>query len=147
MTRITTLTPEFIELAPPELRVGVLYVSVRYSTAIHRCCCGCGQKVVTPLSPTDWQLFFDGDSVSLTPSIGNWSFKCQSHYWIRKNRVEWAPRWTRKKIKAGRALDRAVKARYDEVHGSGGTTNTPQPVLKPAKESRLAMLRRWISLG
>jgi Family of unknown function (DUF6527) len=117
LTRITTLTPEFIELAPPELQVGVLYVSMRYSTAIHRCCCGCGRKVVTPLSPTDWQLFFDGDSVSLTPSIGNWSFKCQSHYWIRKNRVEWAPRWTRKKIEAGRALARL--RRVDEYATTG----------------------------
>ena len=85
MKRVTTLTPEFIELAPPELQDGVLYVSMRYSIAIHSC--GCGQKVVKPLSPTDWQLFFGGDSVSLTPSIGNWSFKCQSHYWVTRDEL------------------------------------------------------------
>ena len=29
-----------------------------------------GNKVVTPISPADWQLFYDGDTVSVTPSIG-----------------------------------------------------------------------------
>ena len=130
MKRVTTLTPEFIELAPPELQDGVLYVSMRYSIAIHSCCCGCGQKVVKPLSPTDWQLFFGGDSVSLTPSIGNWSFKCQSHYWIKKNQVEWAPRWTQRQIETGRALDRATKARYNEVPASRETTTTRRARLK-----------------
>lgn len=145
MSRATALTPVFIELAPPELQDGVLYVSMRYSTAIHRCCCGCGQKVVTPLSPTDWQLFFDGDSVSLTPSIGNWSFKCQSHYWIKKNQVQWAPHWTRQQIEAGRALDRANKAQYQETHVYTEVTNPLQPISKPERESLLAKLKRWIS--
>lgn len=144
MNRVTTLAPEFIELAPPELRDGILYVSMRYSTAIHKCCCGCGQKVVTPLSPTDWQLFFDGDTVSLTPSIGNWGFRCQSHYWIKKNRVQWAPRWTRKQVEAGRTLNRATKARYQEMHASRDVTNTPPPIANRAKESLLAKVRRWI---
>ncbi len=148
MTRTATLTPEFIELAPPELQDGVLYVSMRYSTAIHRCCCGCGQKVVTPLSPTDWELLFDGDSLSLTPSIGNWSFKCQSHYWIKKNRVQWAPRWTRQQIEAGRAKDRAAKVRQGEVHTSGGTTDAPPaPVLKKKRKSLLPWLKRRNSQG
>lgn len=145
MSRATALTPEFIDLAPPELQDGVLYVSMRYSTAIHRCCCGCGQKVVTPLSPTDWQLFFDGDSVSLMPSIGNWSFKCQSHYWIKKNQVQWAPRWTRQQIEAGRALHRANKAQHQETHVSTEVTNPLLQTSKPARESLLAKLKRWIS--
>ena len=66
-----------------------LYVSVEFGTVIHKCCCGCGNEVVTPLSPDDWKLAFDGRSISLYPSIGNWSFPCRSHYWIRNNRVEW----------------------------------------------------------
>ena len=147
MTRISSLAPEFIELVPPELREGILYVSMIYSTAIHKCCCGCGQTVVTPLSPTDWQLFFDGDSVSLQPSIGNWSFKCQSHYWIKKNRVEWAPRWTRKEIEAGRANDRAVKARYVEVGTSEKGADTPPLVSKRKKKSLLSWLKRSSSQG
>jgi hypothetical protein len=75
---------------------GVIYVSVDYATAIHKCCCGCGNEVVTPLSPTDWELTFDGKTISLNPSIGNWNFRCQSHYWITKNTVEWCPKWDTK---------------------------------------------------
>jgi Family of unknown function (DUF6527) len=33
------------------------------------CCCGCGEKVVTPLRPTDWKLIFDGKTISLDPSL------------------------------------------------------------------------------
>jgi hypothetical protein len=41
----------------------------------------------SPLSPTDWKLTFDGVSVSLHPSDGNWSFPCRSHYRIEYNRA------------------------------------------------------------
>jgi hypothetical protein len=49
MPRQTQLTLEFIELAPSELKEGVLYLSMVYASAIHKCCCGCSEKVVTPL--------------------------------------------------------------------------------------------------
>jgi hypothetical protein len=75
---------EFVDLIPDALEDGVLYVSVQYATALHLCCCGCGSEVVTPLSPTDWSLTFDGDTVSLRPSIGNYSFPCRSHYFITR---------------------------------------------------------------
>jgi hypothetical protein len=84
------LQHRFVEFMPETLEEGVLYVSMEYCTAIHNCVCGCGNKVVTPISPTDWQLQFNGKSVSLKPSIGNWSFDCQSHYWITNNKVSWA---------------------------------------------------------
>jgi hypothetical protein len=112
MTRVSRLVPEFVELAPPELKEGVLYVSMVYGSAVHKCCCGCGEKVVTPFSPTDWKLAFDGETVSLHPSIGNWGFKCRSHYWIRENEVHWAPQWSEAQIKAGRLHDRNAKLRY-----------------------------------
>lgn len=48
---------------------------------------------MTPLTPADWKLTFDGETVSLYPSIGNWNFPCRSHYWLTKNRIEWAPGW------------------------------------------------------
>jgi Family of unknown function (DUF6527) len=75
-----TYSFQFVEFMPKLLDDGVLYVSMTYATASHRCFCGCGMKVVTPLSPTDWRLTFDGDSLSLHPSIGNWSYPCRSHY-------------------------------------------------------------------
>ena len=112
MTRIKKLKHEFVETIPSVMENGTLYVSLVYSTAIHKCCCGCGSEIVTPLSPTDWKLIFDGESVSLYPSIGNWSFPCESHYWIEGGNVEWAPKWSRKEIQNGRSQDRAAKLRY-----------------------------------
>jgi hypothetical protein len=89
MRKRTRIEHKFVEFLPDKLDPGVLYVSMEYATASHKCCCGCGRDVVTPISPTDWQLIFDGRSVSLKPSIGNWSYPCRSHYWIKGNRVEW----------------------------------------------------------
>src|SRR5580658_9622584 len=112
MKRQTVLTHEFVEYLPDELKDGTLYVSMSFATVAHKCCCGCGKEVVTPLSPTDWTLIFDGESISLDPSIGNWGLDCKSHYWIRKNKVEWAARWSQQQIDAGRSRDRSVKAQY-----------------------------------
>jgi hypothetical protein len=116
-----SVRPEFVEFIPSTLEDGVLYLSIEFASAVHLCCCGCGSKVVTPLSRTDWALIFEGDVVSLTPSIGNWSFPCQSHYWIRQNRVRWASRMTPSQIEAGRRRDRERTDRYftggDDVSG------------------------------
>ena len=108
------LAHKFVKAIPEKLEERTLYVSLEYATVTHKCCCGCGKEVVTPISPTDWQLTFDGDSISLHPSIGNWSFPCQSHYWIRRNRIKWAPQLSKQMIAAGRALDRLAKEQYFE---------------------------------
>lgn len=105
---------EFVEFIPPVLEEGKLYVSIPYATAVHLCASGCGQKVVTPLSPTDWRLVYDGVDVSIAPSIGNWNFDCQSHYWIRDGNVVWDQQWSRKMIKMNRKHDRAAKGAYYE---------------------------------
>jgi hypothetical protein len=112
MMRHKVLAHEFVEFIPDELKEGTIYVCVGLATVVHKCCCGCGNEVVTPLSPTDWKLTFDGETITLHPSIGNWSFKCQSHYWIRNNRVWWAPRWSQEEMDAGRIRDRFAKERY-----------------------------------
>lgn len=112
MSRIDRVRHEFVEFIPANLEAGVVYVSIPYTTVVHRCCCGCDQEVVTPLSPTDWKLVFDGESISLRPSIGNWGLPCQSHYWIVRNQVRWARRWTTAKIAEGRAKDRRRKVDY-----------------------------------
>ena len=98
---------EFVEDIPEQLEDGVLYISIRYRTASHLCACGCGDRVVTPIKPPKWHLTFDGDTVSLSPSVGNWQQPCRSHYWIRNNQVDWAKPWTDKHIAAGRAEDRS----------------------------------------
>lgn len=112
MKRTVRLKHEFVEYIPEKLQEGTIYVSMAYATAAHKCCCGCGKEVVTPLSPTDWQLTFDGLSITLYPSIGNWSFACQSHYWIRCNKIRWAARWSSEEIEYGRADDRKIKDKY-----------------------------------
>lgn len=84
---------KFVEFIPDKLEDGMLYVSITYATVLHKCGCGCGNEVVTPLSPSDWQLIFNGETISLFPSIGNWSFPCRSHYWIRNNKIVWARDW------------------------------------------------------
>lgn len=106
------LTHKFVKHVPEKLEDGVLYISIDYSSVIHKCCCGCGEEVVTPLSPTDWKLIYDGDSVSLYPSIGNWSSKCKSHYFITNSKVQWAPKWTQSQIKRGRKQDELNKKEY-----------------------------------
>ncbi len=112
MKREMTLTHEFVEYIPDRLEERKIYVSMAFATVAHKCCCGCGNEVITPLSPTDWKLIFDGQSISLDPSIGNWNFACQSHYWITRNRVKLAPRWSQKKIKSGRTHDSLAKGKY-----------------------------------
>lgn len=92
------LTHKFVKTIPGLIEDGVLYISIEYATAIHKCCCGCGKEVVTPFSPTDWELIFNGKTVSLSPSIGNWGLDCQSHYWITDNEVKWAPKWSKKRV-------------------------------------------------
>ncbi len=100
---------EFVHYMPDTLQERVLYVSLDFATASHLCACGCGQVVVTPLGPTDWVLIFNGDTVSLFPSIGSWNLPCQSHYWFRENRIQWAATWSKSKIEAARAAQRREK--------------------------------------
>jgi len=107
-----TLQHKFVEFIPDKIEAGILYVSIEYGTAVHKCVCGCGHEVITPLSPTDWELTFDGKTVSLYPSIGNWSFDCRSHYWITKNKVKHARRWDESEIEFGRRRDANEKRDY-----------------------------------
>lgn len=143
MSRHNVLTFEFVRAIPERLENNTLYISMDYATAAHRCCCGCGKEVVTPLSPTDWKLTYDGVSVSLFPSIGNWSFECRSHYWIDKNRVRWAEDWTEDQIEAGRAHDRRLKGGHYEGQSSAGSRTPPAPPSQPGKKPR--GLRAWLS--
>jgi hypothetical protein len=85
--KILELTPCDLDEFPQVLEEGILYISEECELAAHKCCCGCGENVITPLNPARWRLDRHGGCVSLHPSIGNWKFVCRSHYWIRNNRV------------------------------------------------------------
>lgn len=104
--------PEFVEFIPRELEEGVLYISEKYKTASHKCACGCGEKVVTPLSPVEWQLLKLRGKVSLSPSIGNWNYACKSHYLIKSNKVVWAGAMSSRQIALVQKKDRVDKERY-----------------------------------
>lgn len=107
-----SLEHRFVQHAPQPLEPGVLYISMEFATAMHLCCCGCSLEVVTPFTPTDWKLIFDGETVSLTPSIGNWNFPCRSHYIVRRNRVIEAEPWTDEMVRAEQRRDKAAKSTY-----------------------------------
>ena len=93
----------FVRFIPRDMDDGMLYISLEYAVIVHRCFCGCRSEVVTPLSPNDWRMIFDGESVSLWPSVGNWSFQCKSHYWIWAGQVVWARKWSQDEINSNRA--------------------------------------------
>lgn len=96
--RLNEVTPIYVENIPEEkdLEEGKLYIATEHGTAIHLCCCGCGNQVVTPLSEGDWQLTdkyevldAEGGLVTLRPSIGNYQFPCKSHYLVTDNKIQW----------------------------------------------------------
>lgn len=94
----------------------VLYVSVKHRLVVHLCACGCRAKTVLPLSPADWQLVYDGKTVSIRPSIGNLQLPCRSHYFIVRSRTEWARRMTTGEALVARAAN--LRAKEKEVRRS-----------------------------
>jgi len=103
---------KFVEFIPPILDEGFLYISIDYKTALHLCICGCGNKVVTPISPSGWKLTFNGKSVSLYPSIGNWNFPCKSHYFITENVIQHAYKWEDKEKQTKNKPDKKSKVGF-----------------------------------
>lgn len=150
--RQACLSPRFVEFVPEQLEDGILYISRRFRTAVHKCCCGCGEEVITPLSPVDWSLREEGDAVSLHPSVGNWSIPCQSHYWIRRNKVIWAEKMSKERIELGRKIDHAARLVYLEevnhrkaqgAHGPGAPPRAPQSDSYLIERLWLAIKRWW----
>ena len=120
--RTEELEPVFVGYVPTDLDGGILYVSMEYATASHRCACGCGVRVVTPLGPADWILTFDG-RVTLSPSVGNGQFECGSHYLIRQNCVVWRRPMTRGAAVATHKRDTAQRAQtHSDVPRAGVLT-------------------------
>ena len=106
------IAPVFVEFIPDQLESGKLYISEKHGTAIHKCCCGCGEEVVTPLTPVDWRIIKGREGISLFPSIGNWNYQCKSHYIIRDNQIIWANQMTDAQIKKIQQRDFNDKQRY-----------------------------------
>lgn len=149
--RLHQITPELVELAPRELQAGRLYISSKYRAAVHLCCCGCGEKVVTPLSPAEWHAKVSNGRATLSPSVGNGAMACRSHYFIRDNRVIWCDPLTAKETKAVFARDqRALHALHskpdqDAFHTHDASPSTELPELQRSGWwARLRAIWRWL---
>lgn len=140
--RYTRLKHRFIEHIPERLEPGILYVSMEYATSAHSCCCGCGEEVVTPFTPTDWRMTFDGETISLHPSIGNWTLKCRSHYVIDRGKVIEAGPWSDEQVEAERRRDRLAKAQF---YGQPPKIEPPaQPDLHKSTPSFWDRILNWV---
>lgn len=141
MIRFARLEHRFVKHLPEVLDPGTLYVSVEYGTAAHSCCCGCGAEVVTPITPTDWELTFNGEAVSLWPSVGNWTLQCRSHYFIELGRVIEAAPWSEEMIEGARQRERSLKAQH-----YGKTAGTQAPLVTDSGDlTTLGPVSRWLS--
>lgn len=84
------ITPVYVNFMPDlaDMKEAHLYISETYGCAIHRCLCGCGGMVVTPLAgPYKWDLIKEDDKISLAPSISNYQQPCKSHYIITRSKA------------------------------------------------------------
>ena len=139
------LRHEFVEHIPEQLDDGVLYVSIRFGTLVHRCACGCGEEVVTPLGPVEWRLTYDGRTVSLEPSIGNWSFPCRSHYWIDEGIVRWARGFSGAEVALVRQKARTRRDGYYRTERSEVIGKLPgRDAQRDPIDDEQRGLRRWI---
>lgn len=86
---LSEFTLSVVRRVPEQLEYGILYACFECNVVVHLCACGCGEKVVLPISPSCWSIEYDGESVSMKPSIGNFQTPCRSHYWINRNKVIW----------------------------------------------------------
>lgn len=130
-----------VELAPPTLEPGKLYVSRKYKAAVHTCCCGCGAKVVTPLSSAEWQVEEGARGVSVRPSIGN-ARPCRTHYWIRDGQVLWHRRMSDAAVNAVFQRDASSLQAMHEHRANKRPETTARPADQP--ESWLGRLLRWL---
>jgi len=92
--RTNRLQPLFVADIPDVLEEGVVYLALAYDAMVHLCACGCGREVSTPIGPTDWKISWNGEALSVWPSVGNGALSCRSHYIIDAGRVRWCPNMT-----------------------------------------------------
>jgi hypothetical protein len=91
-------------------------------------------------------MTFDGRSVTLDPSIGNWQKDCGSHYWIVENRIRWARRWSDEEISAGFKNDIRAKQEY---YGEASHSSSADPLLGTADregEKPSSVREAWLKL-
>ncbi|WP_281366236.1 DUF6527 family protein [Paraburkholderia fynbosensis] len=138
--RLHQITPELVELAPRDLQPGRLYISNKYRAAVHLCCCGCGEKVVTPLSAAEWQAEVSHGYATLHPSIGNGAMTCMSHYLIRNNRVVWCTPLSKMQAKTVFARDQRD---LHTLHRSADSVAYTRDVAPSTELPKIQKVNRW----
>lgn len=143
MTTTTHYAPSFVGTFPSPLLAGIFYISTEYNTCAHLCACGCGDEVVTPLSPAQWSFFYDGKDISVWPSVGSWSLPCRSHYYIEDGQVRWSRQYSDDEIARNRARDRAAMCADHRVKARGASTPiASQPAFSDEARDASGPLRR-----
>ena len=87
-----------------------------------------------PLGRSEWRIEYDGETVSIRPSVGNWRLPCRSHYIIQESVTRWCKSWSTIEAAAGRIRDRQEKEqdiirkqkREDLVETDLGKNNSQQ---------------------
>lgn len=116
---------------PSNLEAGILYFSEEFGVACHLCPCGCGNKIVTPIGPTEWSFSEKNGEPTLYPSVGNWQLPCRSHYWVEEGFIKWSYQWSEEQILSGRQREEQRRvSHYDEMY---------------RKKPRLSILRRFFN--
>lgn len=144
--RTLAIQPQFAEFIPEELLPGMLYISEQYKTALHLCCCGCGEEVVTPLNRAGWEIHRAGEKISMWPSIGNWDYPCQSHYFIRKNQVVWAESMTKAGIRRVKQRDERDRLQFLKEVNTAKINSVASAHREGWFQHFRAVLRKWIGL-
>lgn len=142
-SRIDTFILKTVISTPTPLEQGVLYISERFKTAIHLCACGCGEKVVTPLNPSGWSVRISGGQATLNPSIGNWSMKCKSHYFIRNNKVVWARPINQQAMRNVFASDHVAQEQMARRQNKSGHPLASTPTLEIRNGRKPLFTRLW----
>lgn len=107
-----TIVPKFVDRVPSEIEEGVIYISTSVNTAVHLCPCGCKTEIVTPIDPSEWNFTYDGETISLNPSVGVWGAACKSHYWIKKNHIKWSKTYNYREIEEVRNKESVENRNY-----------------------------------
>jgi hypothetical protein len=149
---ISTIRPEYVRHFPANFELGVLYISEEFETAGHLCCCGCGEKVITPLNPAKWSILREGSAVTLSPSVGNWKYACQSHYSIVRNHVIKEQKFNASAIESVQRRDQRDMNRYvrqTNATAEGNASNRPvfsESATHPSEQvpSLMSKLMTWL---
>ena len=99
-------------------------------------------------------MIFDGDTVSLSPSVGNWTLDCRSHYVIKRGRVIEAGPWSDEQVASERLRDKKAKATHysikkSEVEAASAPIKIPKMIeTKSAINDKKSLAKRiWARIA